>query len=116
MAESDRPRRPARATRNALDLELLLLKERNATQTRDLVIRCFTMLIGLAISPFPLRYVYYSIKELAGKDTHFSMGVTATLSLYGVAATIKAAYSASRAKYWKAEFLKAARREVPYDH
>lgn len=115
MAESDRPIKPTRAPRSALELELLLLKERNPTQTRDLSIRCVTVLVGLAISPVPLRYVYYSIRELAGKDTHFSMGVTATLGLYGVAATIKAAHSAGRARFWKAELNKAVRREAPYD-
>lgn len=77
----------------ARDLEML--REQNTTRRWELVIRSIFWLALVAISPIPLRWVYYSIGELAGKDTKLSAGFTVSLSVYGLAATVKA-FTASR--------------------
>jgi hypothetical protein len=77
----------------ARDLEML--REQNSARRWELVIRSIFWLILIAISAIPLQWVYYSIKELAGKDTKLSAGFTASMSVYGLAATVKA-WTASR--------------------
>ena len=45
---------------------------------------------GIWVSQYPLQWLSLCAKELAGRDTKISLGVTITLSVVGMAATIAA--------------------------
>jgi hypothetical protein len=51
-------------------------------------VRGIAAVTGLYVSQFPLRWLAYCIKDLAGKQTTVSFGLTITLSVYGVASLL----------------------------
>ena len=112
MAESTAPGepegegQPAPTRKPRISRELELMRERNRARLRLLLIRSsfryglpwVAAVIIIAVSPLPLRYIYLSVQSLAGKQTSLSVGLTASLSLYGVASTITAIVALRRAR------------------
>jgi hypothetical protein len=64
----------------------------------------------VAASVLPMRWVYYCVKELAGKDTKASFGFTLTVSIAGAVAIIKVLLDVAKMKKQTQELVRLRER------
>lgn len=80
------------------DPELELAKEKNRGERWKQIIGFGGWAALLATSALPLYVVYLMVRDLAGKNTVASFGITASVTLAGVAAVVKVLFDRAKMK------------------
>jgi hypothetical protein len=74
------------------------------------IVRGVTAVLCVLASTFPLQWLYFAVKELAGKETKIAVGLVLTLSFVGVAESIWAVVSLVKLKNQKDELVRLRER------
>jgi hypothetical protein len=79
-------------------------------ETYRLAIKYIGNTLAILASALPLWMLYFCVREVTGKQTNVNLGITLTASVAGIAAVIKAYFSAKKARQQTEELIRLRER------